>query len=537
MNNSITPVSIDQVLAFAPTLVDQSTGKVDKSKLEQLVNKLSPEQLQNIVPIAQEQARRFREEKLRYFKPQEQQLPFLISQALTRIIHGGNRSGKTEVIIAEVIYWATGTHPYRDTPIPPLRIRVCGASWPHIGRVVLRKFKQLCPREYLRGGSWERGFTKNLADMEEPATLTFANGSIVQFMTYEQRPEKFSGDDLDLVVEDEEPTEAIHVENIMRLTDRNGSMIVAFTPDNGITWIYEQEIVPILEGDIGRFSDGRPKAELFQFLTELNPYVSTEAIEERKRKFASDPELLAIKTRGEFVNLGGAIFRTLRPDVHVVDDFEIDHAFPLWPRCVAIDPAPSKSHAALWCALDPRRESMIEGKHPVYVYRELQFDAGLRISDFCDQVKRLSRGQYISFWPIDPHWDWTNKAGEVELNIYREFANHLPVYPGGENKNEIYYELIKDRLLWDKLTFKSGLYIFGGACPKLVKQMKALARVRPRDPQKMSTDDMPVRKVNDDLIDCLGLALSDAFAYDLGGFDTPPKCEYVTDPTTGRITG
>ena len=57
------------------------------------------------------------------YKPLPHQKEFHGDRTVGRVIFGGNRSGKSLSSVVEMIYWATGTNPYRSTPRPPVSLR------------------------------------------------------------------------------------------------------------------------------------------------------------------------------------------------------------------------------------------------------------------------------------------------------------------------------------------------------------------------------------------------------------------------------
>ena len=147
-----------------------------------VLEKATPDELRVLSDMRVELERRKAEEQIRYYGTDE--MPFFEhqeklhrSKAKKRLGFGSNRSGKTFAEGAEVCWYAMRNHPFRKTPKPPVRMRWCTEDYKTIKKVIIPTLKKLVIRENLRGGSWEKAYSKD----EE--TLYWANGSFVELMT------------------------------------------------------------------------------------------------------------------------------------------------------------------------------------------------------------------------------------------------------------------------------------------------------------------------------------------------------------------
>jgi len=199
--------------------------------------------------VITELKRREREEQYRYFEAtsaeRTDRIPsgenpqdlVLQSQAKIRCVFGGNRASKTHIGAMDCIYACLGEHPYRKTT-PPIYGRVCAPKYEDGCKgVILKKFQQLVPHKDLYGGSWDKAWR------ESSKTLTFAlngnpkvAGSKINFKSGEQDINTYGGDDLDFFWMDEHLQEKYFIENIARITDRNGWGLLTMTPEAGQTW-------------------------------------------------------------------------------------------------------------------------------------------------------------------------------------------------------------------------------------------------------------------------------------------------------------
>lgn len=256
------------------------------------------------------------------YQPHNKQLLFHNADKKGRLYIGGNRSGKTYSSVAEDIWWLTGTHPYLDTPEPPIRGRVVTVDFTYgLEQIILPLFKSLLPAKYLKGGSWEIAYSKLYR------TLTLSNGSTVEFMSYEQDTEKFAGTSRHFVHYDEEPPLHIFNECNARLVDTNGNWWVSMTPVEGLTWTFEKIYEPGLKPDSNIYV---VEADMLD-----NPHISPEAAEAYLSGLDEDER--KAREHGTYVQLGGLVYKTFNEAVHVIDP---------------IDPSSIPSDHYIYCSLD-----------------------------------------------------------------------------------------------------------------------------------------------------------------------------------------
>ena len=101
-----------------------------------------------IAKAIEEKKRRIIENGIRYYIPlsaekeENDALGFHKSKSRIRGIFGGNRSSKTVSGICEDVWYATGTHPYKNIPVPNYG-RICCTDFTNgIEKVVLPEFKR-----------------------------------------------------------------------------------------------------------------------------------------------------------------------------------------------------------------------------------------------------------------------------------------------------------------------------------------------------------------------------------------------------------
>lgn len=336
------------------------------------------------------------QERLRKYQPQappdgNDQYGFHYSVADERWIFGGNRSGKTEAGVADAIWFAVGEHPVRSiTRKPPVKIRHTAPKWREgIVGTILRKYKEMVPRDYLRGSSWSDAWS------EKDHTLYYADrfGSFVNFKSCEEDLDTFGGVDLDMIHQDEHTPEAYYKENRARLTDRNGFLIATMTPELGVTWEEDHVLAP---------PDGLTVDHWF-FDMMKNPYLDPEGV----RKFIAsirDESLLDVKLHGHFVPLTGRVIPQWNPDIHVIPDR------PLHPdayRVFCIDCHLKTPSAAMWAAWEP--DDLFGTR--VIVYRTAK--KLYTVPEWKDYIRKKSAGEVINSWMGDE-----TEREETGANIY-----------------------------------------------------------------------------------------------------------------------
>ena len=270
-------------------------------------------------------------------------------------IQGGNRAGKTGVMLAEAAIQMTGIVPlllrgrYPAVKLrPPVRVRLVVTSLTTAWDINLKPKLQwwewsgklnedglpgdprlghwgLIPRRLLISGSWDQSWS------ERHRMLTLANGSVLHVMSVDQSLSEFNQGAFHLILEDEIPPEDIHRANTLRTLDYGGQIITGGTaPDErqlavAAGWFFDQVLAPGLEGD--------PQGETFaiQLWTERNPTLSETEIERVGRGLT--PEEQRARFHGESIHLAGLVIRGFQDKPRC---WCFRCAVPVWPvaeRC------------------------------------------------------------------------------------------------------------------------------------------------------------------------------------------------------------
>jgi len=228
------------------------------------------------------------------YKPQPIQLSFHKSQARGKLAIGGNRSGKTVTGGAEMVMRMTGKHEWNKKFHPPVRCRAIGVDFDNgVNKIIMPEIARWMPSSELINGSWEDSYSKG------DRTLTLANGSTLEFMSYDQDVDKFSGTSRHCVWFDEEPPEEIFNENLARLIDVGGDYWVTMTPLIDMSWTLDRLYNPGMTGT-------NPDIEVFEMPTSENVYVNSAEIDILTMGMSDDQR--DARLTGHYMTYSGTIY-------------------------------------------------------------------------------------------------------------------------------------------------------------------------------------------------------------------------------------
>lgn len=258
--------------------------------------------------------------------PHAKQERFHKSEAKGRLYIGGNRSGKTVGGIIEDIWWLQGKHPYRETPPPPVRGRLVCVDFPNgFEKIIKPTLTQWIPPSALINGSWVDSYNNRTR------TLTLANGSFLEIMSYEQETDNFAGASRHFTHFDEECPKTIFTECKARLIDTGGSWWMTMTPVEGMTWVYDDIWEPVI------ITKAESKIDIITVDMTENTYLSEVEVEDFLSGLDENDKLA--RKAGRFVSIGGLVFKGFNPERHLISSFKgplpqgwrlmgsIDHGF------------------------------------------------------------------------------------------------------------------------------------------------------------------------------------------------------------------
>lgn len=279
------------------------------------------------------------------YQPHDKQVVFHSSDSHGRQFIGGNRSGKTVGGAAEACFYSRLEHPFKPLPWDePTRGRVVTVDVTQgIEKIVKPEIQKWMPKSALIDGSWEKSYNKELR------TLTLANGSFIEFLTYEQDLEKFAGTSRHWVWFDEEPPEDIYTECMLRLLDTGGHWWMTMTPVEGMTWTFD---------NIYSKAGIDPNIFVVEVDTDDNPHIGEE---EKERVFGAltEDERTARK-HGRYISRGGLIYPEFDPSIHVIDPIGPPRG---WLRFDCMDHGLTNPTSWLFCAVDKDGRILVFDEH------------------------------------------------------------------------------------------------------------------------------------------------------------------------------
>lgn len=273
-----------------------------------------------------------------------------------RLLMAGNRTGKTYVGAAETAMHLTGIYPddwlgkrYKA----PIRAWVGGESNETTRDIVQKElFGQPDDPTALGTGAiplkciGETTRKPGVPNAFNSVMIKHVSGgwSRVAFKAYEMGFQKWMGESVDWVWFDEEPPKEIYSQGITRTADRNGSAILTFTPESGMT-----EVVK------GFLNDIKPGQALTQAGWDDCPHLDDKTKEQLLAVYS--PHERDLRSKGIPVFGSGLVFPVSEDDISV-EPFKLPDT---WARIAAIDFGWDHPTAVVWVAHDRDSDT-------VYVY-------------------------------------------------------------------------------------------------------------------------------------------------------------------------
>ncbi len=393
-----------------------------------------------------------------------------------------NRFGKSYCAARECDAWASGKSPWfgRELPRPPVTIRVVGDGYDQgINQILIPIFQEIVDPDDLYQGGWDKAYAAGTH------TLTYKNGSTVNFMSYRQADlgqgaQKFSGVALDLLWFDEHGSYRIWDECQARIGSRPMSSIVTLTPILGRTWEHSELYEPWQRGDA--------HIECFGGSIQDNPHLSTDAVARYLQRIR-DPKMREVREHGVWIDIGGMVYDVWDASIHFIptDPARIRAA----TKTVIIDPHPVKPEAVLWCGID--------AGGGLFAYRE--HFSRKTYSDTADDIRRLSAeyDEQIRRYILDCHWGWSHKQDNKSVEQhYRD--NKIPVEPS--------YRATKDNELFEPMRVMLNPPAIGKPMFEVMQSCERLKwefehnRFKPQSDSMRESDRWVRIKEDDDLLAC-----------------------------------
>lgn len=381
------------------------------------------------------------------YRPHGKQRLFHQSTAKKRLYIGGNRSGKTTGGVAEDIWYLRGDHPFKRVYEPPVYGRVIGVDFLRgVKSILIPQFQRWIPPTLLKSGSWSRSFDA------ESRTLHLANGSTLEFMSYEQDTDKFAGVPRHFTHYDEEPPKHIFDECQARLIDYDGDAWFTLTPLEGMNWVYDELYLPAADGS---------NPDIFVVEADMtdNPYINQSGVAHFLAGL--DEEARNQRERGQFIQLGGLVFKRFDPKVHVVS-YELPPRE--WEWYASLDHGWNNPTCWLWHAVSP------EG-HVITFWEEYGSEKLVRDWAKIFHERNKAFGKIPEIIVGDPAIKQT--TAQTGTSIQTEYGLHDVYIMPGNNDVAVGINQMQDYLRDDPRT-GDPFWKITDNCPNLIREMGRL---------------------------------------------------------------
>jgi hypothetical protein len=374
-----------------------------------------------------------------YFRPHPRQQEALAARKTHRVVIlvGGNRSGKSECLAAEIVACCYG---YRPWEVPGLELNHEG-DYPHRSDVDFKHWllnaEDIPLREQRRilvmtGLSMERGIGRVLWPKIEsylppavrrhpdlkiqrgsfgvPIGVTLPNGTEIMFGSKMQDPMMLEAIDVDVAFFDE-PLPRSHWSPIWRsLVDHMGRCFFGMTPIGPDAPFVHQHFI---SGDLAGVA-------LIQMSIHDNPTLSFEA----RRQFLDEggftAEELKARESGDWMFLTHRAFPSYDPAAHAIAPFHIPQE---WQRGLCIDPAHRRPFALTWAAFGPHGEVVVYREWPEELHHKMRAST-LTIEDYVTLIRNLEGQERVEFRILDPRFGKAEHSvkGQKVTSIQEDFA-------------------------------------------------------------------------------------------------------------------
>lgn len=432
--------------------------------------------------------RTFEKSPLMGYRPLPQALRFHQSPKRFRWALGGNRSSKSFSIATEVVWYATGLHPFKTIETPNecwysgiTFEKVGDTLWPNVYRLI-------------EGMNYRIAWHNKAMNRPAAVFIKVPGGeSVITFKAYVQGREVFQSVDKRLAANDEQMPQDIYTELISRIGGRYPlDFIAGLTPLEPQPWLEDRMMIH------------RPDNwDVFHFPIEDNRRSRGGFIADGEIQALLDEwpeEIRATRANGEWAALSGAIFQTFRRDVHVLNlaaekellRYQGDTPYiPVQMQSIgSIDWGGANAFVYLWAVQIPWADNLW------YVYDEYYWDARKqgqrRLDEHAEEIKKRT-----AQWKTGVLRTWADHDPADALMLAHHGVTSLPAVKGPNSVREG-IEVIQTLFKVRKDTGRPRL-LFAQRCKVLASQIASYrykAGTADRDPK-----DGEVVKVDDHTVD------------------------------------
>lgn len=464
-----------------------------------------------------------------------------VHKSMARIVGvgGGNGSGKSETVLAEIAALATGVFPKafaREFKLKfrgPVSCRIVVESLTTVlEQVILPKLQWWkwtgsdmpggtrghwgwIPKMCLIDGNWDKSWKEKTRTLRvlcrDPDDLDRILGeSTFQFNSHDQDPSDFASGDFHHVMMDEPPRLAIWRENEARTMRVKGRLYLSMTwpddPQISVDWIHDEiydkgspgphknkdidwfELWTTENRNLDQESIAKQMAEWSDETTRVRIYGQPIRFSNRIHPLFTDIPLYWSFAAGRVVvPVDGKCPDTGSTDliqfVHV-DDFAPSRS---WPTVWLIDPHPRKPHAFLWAQIDPNDD--------VQIVDEGELDADpADLREYVNHIEE-SYGMRIADRLIDPNMGRAPASAIRGVTWQDEFGN-AGLHCALADDSDVGRGRVNEYLKPDDRTLRPRLRV-SSRCSRTIFQMKRYVWDNYRRQEEKDLKQVPKPK-NDD---------------------------------------
>jgi hypothetical protein len=381
--------------------------------------------LREQIGVLQKKLELVKQSGISFYKPYSKQEAFHRHGTKTnRAFFAGNRAGKSECGVAELVSFCLGYRPffaendpdYRSgIPQRPIKALLICADWDQVERVFTNEFgdnpgklRRMIPVSELSG------FIKGKSGYYD--TVVFKNGSIIEFDTvnaFKKNPQSAESADWDVIMVDEPCPEAMFIAHSRGLSDRNGKCWFNLTSLRE-PWIFNQFVkVSPRDIDQSKAYEASPNHWCIFASAFDNPYNSPEGLQNFIDRLTAEERICRVN--GLPMAFAGLIYSEWTQE-HILTsvppgwtDFNQPPAeYPVW---IQVDPHPRTPTAVLFAVADPQDN--------VYLYDELFFKG--TVDQLIDCIVEKIGNRPIASFQIDPSaWNVDQLSGVCLVNAFTD---------------------------------------------------------------------------------------------------------------------
>lgn len=397
------------------------------------------------------------------YEPNPKQDIFHKDPRFGRIFIGGNQCGKTTGAVVEALLWCTKKHPNRTFKTKgPIYGRIVVVDFLEgMEKIVLPEVRRWVPDIALKNQSWLDSWDNYRR------TLEFANGSSLEFLSYEQDLEKHAGTKRNFIYFDEEPPESIFGENMARLlAQEDAAWWCAMTPTKGITWMNDRFVDPP-ENKKAQVEAGNLVIWVDTIDNQKN--IPEGTVERTLGNLSEDEQ--KVRAHGAYVPRGGKVYPEFQASIHatIPRNWMPTQDWTVW---MTMDSGWTNPTAVLYTAVSPNQESIITFQEFV--------DKGLRVDEWAVIMKKFETENNLKIYNRTGDPAMHQVKENTGISIIAEYAKN-GIYiatdgvPRGENGVKIGVEKVKQYLRPNPRRHHKPFWeISLDRCPILVDQMKKL---------------------------------------------------------------